>query len=364
MAPITGISPLVSVTILEKDSNNEVIPVWSYPNLEKGTEDLVLKRANLGADEADSVLQFHYSKFERRWLYIFTQSDDDEEEKAFDEDAAITVSAFSICLQTTTFNPEMGSALCKLMATEYAANKDPVKILNVFLSVFTTGEHSGDDEESSFAIADHDVRRAYLVTPLTAIVRMFGMETIILWNALMMKRRVAVYTENHALLLRAIRAIPLLVWHRQNWDVLWPHVNMEDNEIEDLTKAGVYCAGFTDDAIEGREDLYDVFVNLDARRIHVNDQVRADFMMTSFHKDVAKFLVENAEDEDTSDQALIKGLAMKTKDMLTKLQSLAVEPEDGGTARIDLHDLNTRKLPPNMAQFLFNMATAEGLETA
>jgi len=34
-----------------------------------------------------------------------------------------------------------------------------------------------------------------------------------------------------------------------------------DNELDDLRKAGVYCAGFIDDAINPHTELYDLYVD-------------------------------------------------------------------------------------------------------
>lgn len=57
------------------------------------------------------------------------------------------------------------------------------------------------------------------------------------------------------------RTLPLFVWHRRNWDIVYPWVELEDSELTDLSMHGSYVAGFTDPAIEGRTDLYDLFVN-------------------------------------------------------------------------------------------------------
>ena len=35
----------------------------------------------------------------------------------------------------------------------------------------------------------------------------------------------------------------------------------EEQELEEMKKAGVYCAGFTDNSILSRTDLYDVYVD-------------------------------------------------------------------------------------------------------
>ena len=57
------------------------------------------------------------------------------------------------------------------------------------------------------------------------------------------------------------RTLPLFVWHRQNWNIIYPWLELEEKELSDLSSHGTYVAGFTDPAIEGRTDLYDLFVN-------------------------------------------------------------------------------------------------------
>lgn len=61
--------------------------------------------------------------------------------------------------------------------------------------------------------------------------------------------------------LRGCRAIPILVWHRQNWDILRPFMTLSEPELADIKAAGVYCAGFIDESARDREELYDVLVD-------------------------------------------------------------------------------------------------------
>ena len=58
-----------------------------------------------------------------------------------------------------------------------------------------------------------------------------------------------------------IRTLPLLVWHRQNWNIVYPDVSLDEGELESLKKQPSYVAGFTDPSIEARADMYDLFVN-------------------------------------------------------------------------------------------------------
>jgi hypothetical protein len=53
-------------------------------------------------------------------------------------------------------------------------------------------------------------------------------------------------------------------------------------------------------------------------------------------------------------------LALKTKELLSKLESLKVDHPDGNSY-IDLQTLSNTKLPPNMDRFLYAIATAEGM---
>jgi hypothetical protein len=59
---------------------------------------------------------------------------------------------------------------------------------------------------------------------ITDIIKLFDEQTIHLWSALLMKRRVVVYSDRLAHVLRVIRALPLFVFHRQDWDILRPYV--------------------------------------------------------------------------------------------------------------------------------------------
>ena len=87
------------------------------------------------------------------------------------------------------------------------------------------------------------------------------METIILYCAMILKKRVAIYSSNIDQLFEIIRVMPLLAWHRKNWSILRPLVTSTQAELEELASSGVYVAGFLDRSIETREDLFDLFVD-------------------------------------------------------------------------------------------------------
>lgn len=56
------------------------------------------------------------------------------------------------------------------------------------------------------------------------VINLFDEQTIHIWSAILMKKRVAVYSDRLAHVLRVIRALPLFTFHRQDWDILRPFV--------------------------------------------------------------------------------------------------------------------------------------------
>jgi len=339
---------LSALAILEKDSNGDVLPSWSYPEMSAEFEELLVSRSNLTLETIP--IPFTYSRFKNEWVYILINLNEKQKVK--------NVVAFAVCVVTNDFNPEKYAELCKLLANLYVSSGDPVNLLECWLSVFMKGAFNGG-QLGSFSASEHDPRKAFLVTSIKDIVRLFGEEVVLVWSALMMKKRIVVYSEKLGLLLKLIRGFPLFVWHRQNWSILRPYMATSDQEIADLKSVGVYCAGFKDDSIRDREDLYDLLVDVNNRSISVASHAKADFALTPVHKDIAEFLVTSAENPEVSDQEIIKGLAVKTKDLLSKLERLKTENEDG--TYIDYNTLKNTKLPANMDRFLYAVATAEGM---
>jgi len=246
-----------------------------------------------------------------------------------------------------------------LLSDIYLKTGTPVKILEGYLSVFAKGKLEAGSF-GSFNTADFDPRKSYFATSMKDIIKMFGLHTILLWCALIMKKRIVVYSDNLELLLKIIRGIPLFVWHRQDWEVLRPYVTMSTAQLEELSASGVYIAGFTDSSIKMKKEYYDLLIDVNARTITFPEHAAGDYKMGMFHKDLATFLVTNAENAQQTDQNIIKELALKTRDLLSKLALLKVKDEDGNEY-VTWENLQERKLPPNMDRFLFSIANAEGM---
>lgn len=367
---MAGYSALSACAIIEKDTNSEVMLTWTYPSVAPALKPILVNRSRLEGD----VVQFSFSRFEQQWIYMFTTVLHEEKSKGSllesEEEEERTgplprVNAFTICLLSKEFNPELHGRLAALFARCYSSSGSPIDLLKGYLSVLTRGSctlTTGEGEEE-FEAAQYDRRSALLATPLKDVMAMLGMEGVLVWSALMMRKRVILYCDRLSVLLKIIRALPLFVSHRQDWDILRPFVNIDDAEIEEMKKAGVYCAGFTDNAVFSRTDLYDVFVDVNNRSVSVSEAAKGDFRMGSFHKDMATWMVTASEDPDVSNQQIVKELSGRTKGFLQKVESLQVE-DDEGNAFISLSNLQERGLPPHMDRFVYAVAGAEGMATS
>jgi len=178
---------------------------------------------------------------------------------------------------------------------------------------------------------------------------------VLLWSACMAKKRIAVVCDRLPLLLRVVRSLPLFVWQRQEWDLLRPWVLLNETELTDLKKAGVYWAGFTDTSVANRTELWDVLVDVNERSVIIGEHAKADLHLTAFQKELAGFLVEKSEDESFGAPEMVKALALRTRDFIGRLQALADE-----SGLVSLDSLRSR-LPAQTAAFLFAVATAEGI---
>jgi hypothetical protein len=250
----------------------------------------------------------------------------------------------------SVFNPEKFQALLKVLTAQFLEASSPVPIMQSYLSVFTTGK------AGSFVDAEYDSRRA-LVSQVKKVFETFGLEAVVIWVAMLCKKRIFVYSDKLAELQVFIRTFPAMgAWHRQNFDLLRPFVTLSEVELKDLSGAGVYVAGFTDPDAQNKREFYDLFLNLQSKSFVIPDHAKDSFILTKFHKTTAEGFLKVCE--SSTDQQVIKEIALKTKELLDNTASLRSEHPDG--LYITLEELQQKKLPPNADKFLYGVALAEG----
>ncbi|XP_055757910.1 DENN domain-containing protein 10-like [Salvelinus fontinalis] len=340
---------MLSVGLIEKDVNADTLWVWCYPSVSAELREVLLSKCCLRQDSR-GLHTFVFGQFRRTWYYISTV-------EVQEPTALKKVTHFSTVVTAKDFNPEKYAAFSRVLCRMYIKHGSPVKMMEGYIAVLTKGICQSD-ENGSFLIKDYDVRKAYLAGSVKDVVSQFGMETIILYTALMLKKRIVVHHPQVEALLEFTRALPALTWHRKDWSILHPYVHLTDSELENLRTCTGYVAGFVDPEVSNRSDLFDVYVNLPDSEITISQSAKEAMSMGKLHKDIGLVIVQSAENADRTDGQIIKDISIKTREILANLASLAEECEN---SKITLETLKQRHFPPATENFLFHLAAAEQL---
>ncbi|KAJ3610941.1 hypothetical protein NHX12_023031 [Muraenolepis orangiensis] len=326
---------MLSVGLIEKDVNGDTLWVWCYPSVTAEERRVLLSKCCLTQDSRD-LHAFVFGQFRRTWYYITTV-------EIQEHTALKKVTHFSIVVTTKDFNPEKYAAFSRVLCRMYIKHGSPVKMMESYIAVLTKGICQSD-ENGSFLIKNYDVRKAYLAGSVKDVVAQFGMETVILYSAVMLKKRIVVHHP---------RIEVLLEFTRKDWSILHPYVHLTDIELDDLKKCPGYVAGFTNPEVGNRADLFDVYVNLPDSTITVSPTAKEAMAMGKVHKDIGQLIVQSAEDADRTDA---QDISVKTKEILANLMALADEH-----SKITVEGLKQRHFPPATENFLFHLAAAEQL---
>ncbi|XP_072883973.1 DENN domain-containing protein 10 isoform X2 [Hemitrygon akajei] len=309
---MAGTCPMLSVGLVEKDTNGDALWVWCYPTITAELRELLLRKCSL-TGENDVIHTFVFGQFRRTWYYITTT-------QVQDPTALSKVTHFSLVLTAKDFNPEKYAAFGRVLCRTYMKYGNPARIMEGYISVVTNGICQSE-ENGSFFTKDYDAKKAYLAGSVKDIVSQFGMETIILYTGLMLKKRVVVYHPHIEALQEFTRTLPTFIWHRQDWSILHPYMHLNHDELEALKACTETMA------------------------------------MGKLHKDIGQLIVQSAGDPDKSDGQVIKDISQKTKEILTILASL--RPDEDGKSKITLEILKERRFPPPTESFLYHLAAAE-----
>ena len=170
-----------SLAIIEHDIHEDVMVVWTYPGITAEVQHLCVKRC---AQEGMST-PFIYLKLKNEWIYILTFPVPDS------VDTVVLHS--SICIATNTFNPEKYNAQLEHMQRGYLDGEalDPTKVLEVYLAVHSTGKFKNYDSNNYL-----DETACSCNSILRDLFQLLGTEFVILWNAVLLKKRILVYSGN------------------------------------------------------------------------------------------------------------------------------------------------------------------------
>jgi len=337
---------LVAIAIIEKDTNDDLF-VWSFPAVDDDAREVLKARSGI-KKSGNAETSFVYSKYKTLWHYsVLSRIENAKNSK---------VQSASVCILSELFNPEKFNVLAECALRAYSESLSPVPALKVYLNVVTSGKVK-EEKYGTFTDADYDMRRAF-IGPVKELIKLFGQDCILIWIAVLLKKRIFVYAEKLSDLLSLVRCVPLLgAWHRQNYDMLRPFCGVTENELKDLQNVGVFVAGFTTKECFAQLTMYDLLIDVSTCTVTVTEQAKGDFVLGKFHTEFAETFTSLGDEK--TDQAVIKEIALKTRELITQLQTLKANNPAGDFVTAEF--LSTQKLAPNMDRFLYNVAMSEGM---
>ena len=349
-----------SLSLVEKDLHGDYLSVWAYPQVALPLQQIVEKLVSVNPHSASTSAtgRFIYTKVKTEWVYVLSMP----------VRTNAVVKEASLGVLVSSFNPEKWEKVLQVLLQQYLDNKgEPVKILEAYLSLLTQGKF-GNVLMNDVTLSDE---KAYLaVGCLKDIWNDLGFDTIILFNAMLLKKRILVLGDNLPRLLAFMRTIPQFVSHRKDWSILRP-VILESStlQLEDLTQSGVYVAGTLDArlATHQRDIKYDVLISMHEKRVTISADSMPGMKMCSFHKEVATTLSEMCatEEDETSNNDIILKLNEYTQRVITQVQSVGREninrcAVSGGVSSSG-GEGDENRIGPSTAQWMIRLADAEGL---
>ncbi|XP_014281545.1 DENN domain-containing protein 10 [Halyomorpha halys] len=337
-------SHLLACSILERSKFGEPIWTWAYPSLTESQKSYIVKKTPI-----EDQKTFFYGKVKNIWFYV-SDLMDGEPEKFPD------VQNFSIILWARDFNPDKYQKLGHVLGQVYGKTADPTQVLQHFISVMTIGICSidGNDSPMEFGMVGK-----YKKTDLKELIKHFGLEAIVIYSAMLLKKRVIVYHHGLIQLLESLKSFPSFIPHRKFDETLFPWFEVTDEGIAALRNRKFFVAGCYDNSILSHPELTDIFVNIPAKEISITPQSKEGLAMTKIQKDVALFLVQLSE-SDLSEEDLIKKIGEKTHEIIDNMKSMTSTRDDGREvlyiSRLKENDVN-----PAMMTFLIQLATAENI---
>ncbi|EFN66542.1 Protein FAM45B [Camponotus floridanus] len=349
MAPLTD---LLSCSIIEKDCNGDILWTWSYPAVTESQKTVVTRKCNMKLEHSSPHV-FVCARHGHDWFYIHCS-------EVFDSDKLPKVKQFALVLFAKDFNPQKYEVLSRVLSKMYCKTGKPTEILQLYLSVFTKGSCS-TQENGTFVSDDFNTHRFAASTNVKELIKTFELETILIYTALLLKKKIIIYHHSLEQLLKWIRTFPALMKHRKVTDNLFPWIDLVNDELIELKRYSYYVAGCSNSSISSRTDLYDLLVNIPAREITVASHAKESLTMTKTHKEIALFMVQLCENQNYTEAQIISEISDKTKDLLNQLISLATVQAPDGRKMISIEIFKEKNFAPAVESFLINLAIAENL---
>ncbi|KAH9413011.1 Protein fam45a [Dermatophagoides pteronyssinus] len=358
--------------MIDINNNNRYLWRWTYPSIDNDVRFFIEKRLSLQSSSSSSlstIFTYDYGKFsffKIREKFIYILQNYQQHSKRF-----------SLVLLTKDFYPKYYQKLLKIFAKIFIQSNDSiVELLDKYLTLLITDRIemmlTDPERQIDFHFQQHNDEfneKQKLQSKLRSIIKMFSLDIILIYTALLLKKRIIIYGNDSQLLFEFAITLPLFIKHRQNIlnEEFIPNVDLQcPIQINDLRYRQNFISTFNDPRIEEHEDLYDIYINLATIEITISHRAKEIFMMTKMHKDVAITFVRIAEKQDTTDQDVVDEISKKTNELLNTLYSSSAMDDDYDDDNqkkiiIKKSKLKEKFSSPNLQQFFFNLALAESI---
>lgn len=123
--------------------------------------------------------------------------------------------------------------LCRILSKTYNKNGNPVDVLKIYLNAYTKGSLATSDNDM-FSANDLNSLPFGANTNIKGLIKVFELETILIYTALLLKKRIVVYHHSLEQLLKWIKTFPALMKHRKITDHLFSWVDLVQDELGEL----------------------------------------------------------------------------------------------------------------------------------
>jgi len=323
--------------LIEKDWQNDVSIVWSFPAIDELQSRLVLSRTNqfLSGSEPPFVV----SRCGRYFLYMLWSN------RSISRD----VTAFGVCIFAKDYNPKFYEANLRLMADTYAERKSPVPMLEHYLN-FTITDKSGEVDKRNFdkrkVLTDEDLTGCFF-----EMIKDLGADWILLWSAVIFKKRLAIISEDPANVMKLVGSMCFLAIHRQKEIFQHIHPIAGPGKIEHLhlSKTPYWIAGFTQ---KSQVKSFDVLFDAESKSIEIHKDSQTQFQMCKFQKDICKKVLD-VSGSTTSAADVIKVITAENGRLLEIIKQIG--------SPLTREVIEEKGFASKTTHFLITTAQSEGL---
>ncbi len=251
-----------------------------------------------------------YFKVKSDWIYCFTFK--------ISNSVKSSVTFASICLLSKSFHPEKFNAQLKLMAEQYK-NLDPTKVLEVYLAILTTGtfqSYKDSDYENSDQL-DFGSFNNDLINEIQG-------DFVILWNSIILKKRILVFGNEVNEVIDFSRSLNIFSKHRKDAiNYFRPLIRSDQESIDEIKPMNHFIAGSTDSALLAKQDIFDIIVNLESKKVIVSPGAIDDMRMNLIHRELHEVITNSCANNDIENLKIIELFNNKTSQLLGQLNSFA-----------------------------------------